>query len=210
LIKAKKIRDQKLNLTSEYLNALIWINLNKNETKVLLFILTKTWCEEKEMINLSQIDIAAGANVYISKVADALSLLAGHKIIEWDSEKGIIKPLLPNEWTKKLSQPKEVGIREQEIFDFWNEMDIMKHKDIGRYHPHIKAALNKYSISELKKAIQNYAIILKSPDEYRWDWTWPLDHFLTRGLERFLDIAKPLENFRKKKTPEEKALFEDL
>ena len=200
-----------MNITSEYLNALIWANLNKNETKVILFILMKTWYEEKEMANLSQIDIAAGANIYISKVADTLSLLAGHKIIEWDSEKGIIRPLLSNEWTKKLSQPKEVGIKEQEIFDYWNEADIIKHKDIGEHHPHIKSALQKYSIGDIKNAIKNYATVLKS-DEYYWTYRWQLSEFLLRGLGKFLDVVRPFENYskNKKKQSEEKSIYEDL
>lgn len=201
-----------MNLTPEYLNALILINLKKNETKVLLFILTKTWLEEKEMANLSQIDIATGANIYISKVAETLSSLAGYRIIEWNSEKELIKPLSPTEWTKKYSQPKEVGTREQEIFDYWNEMDIMKHTDIGRHHPHIKASLSKYSVSDLKKAIKNYATILKS-NEYFWTYRWQLGEFLVRGLGKFLDIAKPFENWlvsKKKEKPEEKSIYPEL
>lgn len=98
------------------------------------------------------------------------------------------------------------------IFKFWNSKHIQVHGKIERFKGHINAALGTYSVEEINKAIENYAVILKS-DEYRWDYRWTLDQFLVRGLDRFLEINNPLENFRIKKKPEEKAeisIYQDL
>lgn len=198
-----------MNITPEYIKALVMIDLKKNETKVLLYILSETWLAERDHVQLSQVDIAAGANIYIAKVTETLSMLAAHRIIDWDEKVTLITPLPEKEWTKKFSQPKEVGEREFDVFDYWNKQDIVKHKDIAKYHPHIKAALRKYSIGDIRKAIENYNTILKS-DEYRWDYKWPLDQFLVRGLDRFMDINNPFENFRIKKGAEEKSIYKEL
>lgn len=82
----------------------------------------------------------------------------------------------------------------KELFDFWNSLEIVKHR---RYHsmlPYINSALEHCSKEEIKKAMENYNMVLKS-DKYFWSYSWTLYEFLSRktGLERFLP-----ENFNEK------------
>ena len=63
----------------------------------------------------------------------------------------------------------------------------------------IKSALKDgHTGEDIKQAIRNYATVVHG-DIYFWDHVWPLEFFLTRGLSRFVDAAKPLQNFLTKK-----------
>jgi len=87
------------------------------------------------------------------------------------------------------------------LFDYWNSLKIIVHRDITEFKPHLHAALQKYSVEEIKEAMKNYNDILKS-EEYYWTHRYKLDEFLKRkgNIDRFLSINKPFENFRKDKT----------
>ena len=83
------------------------------------------------------------------------------------------------------------------IFDFWNSKNIIKHKSISKtLRGHINARLTGgYAVDELTDAMNNYAEVLQS-DQYYWTHKWSLQEFLLRGLDKFLTINNPLENYK--------------
>jgi hypothetical protein len=52
-------------------------------------------------------------------------------------------------------------------------------------------------LEEIFKAFQNYSIVINS-DDYFWDYKWTMEDFLQRGLDKFVNEALPLENFKNK------------
>ena len=81
----------------------------------------------------------------------------------------------------------------KDIFNFWNEQNIIKHRFLtGKMKTKIRSAMKEYSLEDVKKAISNYSIVLKGK-EYYWTYKWTIEDFLNRGLTRFLET--PLENF---------------
>ncbi|NMC58368.1 MAG: hypothetical protein GYA51_03130 [Candidatus Methanofastidiosa archaeon] len=95
-----------------------------------------------------------------------------------------------------------------EIFDYWNSKKIITHKSLEKIKRHITAALKIYALEEIKSAIDNYALVLSSPDKYYWTYKWDLKDFLIRGIERFLP-----QNFKEfdyfKRTYKSKAELEE-
>lgn len=75
----------------------------------------------------------------------------------------------------------------KEIFNYWNSKKIIVHKNFQKFEPHINSALKIYTPEEIKKAIDNYDMVLKS-DKYYWTYKWTLDQFLARknGIDRFI------------------------
>ena len=86
------------------------------------------------------------------------------------------------------------------LFDYWNEKEIIKHrKKTQAMESHINARLQEYSVDELKKAIDNYSLVLKSNDYY-WTHKWTLQDFMKpSNVIRFVDDADPLNNFKSNK-----------
>ena len=105
---------------------------------------------------------------------------------------------LKKEILKKESQPSI-----NTIFDFWNEQEIIKHRDLEKYRPNINSALKKYTEEEIITAIKNYVAVYR--DEASW-WThkWNIRDFLQRGLDRFCSDNFCIGDYVKdgqKKTP---------
>jgi hypothetical protein len=73
----------------------------------------------------------------------------------------------------------------------------------------IRAALRTYPVEDVTTAIGNYATVLGDP-EYRWEHSWTLAEFLTRGLDRFVDEAEPLTNFLRYKRTATADAYADL
>lgn len=106
----------------------------------------------------------------------------------------IVEPI-PYNKTKILNTNKE-NIKEKEIFDFWNEKDIIKHKDIK---PHLKAiqkALKEYSVEQIKEYIDRYNKVIKDKN-YFFDYKWTLTDFLNRkdGISSFADDGSKWVNY---------------
>ena len=87
------------------------------------------------------------------------------------------------------------------LFDFWNSLKIIIHKNIkGKvgnrtFKGCLEQALKDNNEETIREAIQNYKTILEG-EEYFWKYRWTLGEFLIRGLDKFLTINKPFENFR--------------
>lgn len=80
------------------------------------------------------------------------------------------------------------------LFEFWNSLKIMQHKKVDKFVSSLNNALKDYPGIQVRKAMVNYATVIKG-DKYFFKYRWTLKAFLTRGIERFLDTNKPLENF---------------
>jgi|SRR5690625_58900 len=97
------------------------------------------------------------------------------------------------------------------LFNYWNEQNIIKHRKMNQaMKSHINARLKEYSFEELKKAISNYAEILKS-DEYYWTHKWSLQDFMKpNNVTRFVDEADPFNNFKKDKPSNGQRLIKEI
>lgn len=82
------------------------------------------------------------------------------------------------------------------ILEKWNSFENLSTHKESTWKRNLKPALIKrlktYDPGEIEKAVENYAGILAS-DLHRWDYSWTLWDFLSRGLDRFLDESKPWE-----------------
>lgn len=97
------------------------------------------------------------------------------------------------------------------IFDYWNSKNIIEHREIQKFKSPILAKLKNYSVEEIKQAISNYVLILKS-DEHYFTHKWGLDEFLSRkgNLDKFLTVNDPFHNFKNfKKKENEKTHIEN-
>jgi hypothetical protein len=82
------------------------------------------------------------------------------------------------------------------IFELWNKQKITVHRQLSdKQDKAIKKALSNYTVSEICKAIETYAIVVKGK-EYYFKYEWRLEEFLGRGLEKFIDREKALKNYR--------------
>lgn len=84
------------------------------------------------------------------------------------------------------------------IFDFWNTMGIMKHRELNRATSSaINARLKSYTVDELKEAITNYRNIIKS-DLYFFSYKWSLYEFMhPDNVVKFLTENEPFKNYIK-------------
>lgn len=69
---------------------------------------------------------------------------------------------------------------------------MTKHRNIKDFVSSIKAVLKNYKEDEIKESIDNYDIIVKSP-EYYWTHKYGLKDFLIRkgNIDRFLSENNP-------------------
>ncbi len=103
--------------------------------------------------------------------------------------------------------------REKEIFhvwEFWNESNIIRHRDLAKFRGVINGRLNLYSVSELCGAVRNYNDILHS-DRHWFNYRWTLDQFLSRknALDNFVDREIALSKYKKGRTKFEDDQTED-
>lgn len=101
----------------------------------------------------------------------------------------------------KKEEEKEIDHKVQRIFTWWNVKNIIKHSKLNETR--IKAIKNKlkdYNVSEIEKAISNYATVLHD-NSYYWNYTWSLEDFLNRknGFTTFLDEGSNWVNYQKQK-----------
>jgi predicted phage replisome organizer len=116
-------------------------------------------------------------------------------------------PELNIEKELKLKLKKEIKDNNiyKNIFNFWNEQNIIKHnikKLDNDLKKRINKALKKYSEKEVLNAIKNYSVILCS-DDYFWTYSWGLFEFLklktstTKArFEIFLDDENPYKKYK--------------
>jgi len=99
----------------------------------------------------------------------------------------------------------EEGDIERDIYilvSHWNSKLIIKHDEdlaVKKFQKRHKDIIRVNGIEECKKAIDNYAEVISSPEKYFFTYKWSLWDFIARGLDKFLPAADPLRNFLKKK-----------
>jgi hypothetical protein len=83
------------------------------------------------------------------------------------------------------------------VFDFWNEQNIIQHRDINKFVSCINACLKNYSVDEITGAIKNYRDVLTSSEHF-FSYRWALSEFLSRknGLDKFMDREIAFRNYR--------------
>lgn len=88
---------------------------------------------------------------------------------------------------KERDTKKEIQIKRDNIFSFWNEQKIKEHKKIDSFIKHIDKRLKQFSEEEIKKAIESYSKILHNPKCY-FNHKWTLWEFMQRenGMPVFL------------------------
>jgi hypothetical protein len=88
-----------------------------------------------------------------------------------------------------------------EIIDFWNSFDIVKHdKTILKKQTDkvdkIKKVISLYGIEKVKKTISNYAHIISNSDKYYFTHKWSLWDFCKRGFDKFTPESHADQNFK--------------
>ena len=101
---------------------------------------------------------------------------------------------------RRLGNDNKINDKYILLFNFWNSKEIIKHRTLtSQIKRSISAKLKeKYSVEEIKQTINNYDLILKGK-EYFFKYPWPLEHFLKRGFERFVDLKVAQNSFRQNK-----------
>lgn len=84
----------------------------------------------------------------------------------------------------------------RDLFDHYVSKNIIQHKKItNSMRSTIKARLKDYSFDELKRAIDNYALVLIS-NRHWFTHKYPLADFMRdKDVRKFLDESDPLNNF---------------
>ena len=110
----------------------------------------------------------------------------------------------PSSSSSTSSSTKEQEDKYSQVFDCWIGSGLQKHRKFtDQMKTKIRSAENQgYTIEDICQAIQNYATVLHTPALYYFDHSWPLEHFLARGLVQFVNEATPLSNFLRNKNKE--------
>lgn len=97
----------------------------------------------------------------------------------------------------KESKVKESNIK---VLEAWNAQNIRNLKDGAKVREKtvskIDVVLKEYSLEVVVKAIENYGQIIHHPEHYFFSYKWELHEFLQRGMRKFMDEARPFENFK--------------
>ncbi len=160
--------------------------------------------EKLEALNMIIIDRNNRVNTYkfnshydTWKIIDSANIgtsaKIGTKVVPKEALKLVPKKAHTKE-KKETIQKKEIF----NIFNYWNEREIIKHKKLDQATASsINAKLKDYSIDEIKDAIYFYSVILKD-DDYRWDYAWTLKDFMQKGFEKFKDGDIAQKNYLRK------------
>ena len=116
--------------------------------------------------------------------------------IEEKLNRGIKENLKDNNTlTNNTNNNKENIIKE--IFDFWNEQNIIIHRELSsELKKVINNTLKKYDVEEIKKCILRYGNMYHSEYEY-CKYKWSLEKFLkqSNGLKDFTDEGTKWNNY---------------
>ncbi len=88
---------------------------------------------------------------------------------------------------------------EKEIFDYWDSLNIFKHKAFKSFEDEIREALKNYSLKEIKNTIKNYSLILKG-EEYIYNHKHTISGFLEpKHFEKFVNLEIAKKNYQLKR-----------
>ena len=109
------------------------------------------------------------------------------------SSEGSIKANTTQEPIKK-----EIDRKYLEIFEYWNSLKIIKHKECNEeIIKAIDKALKKYDIETIKLAINNYNTLFKDKRHF-YSHRWALKNFLSQGngISEFLEDGQQYINYQ--------------
>ncbi len=117
---------------------------------------------------------------------------------QWNSDGTVTEQRWNN--NKKEKKEKNDNKHIHDLFDHYCSKNIVNHQKLSEPMKRaINARLKDYSFDELKKAIDNYAIVFAS-DEYWFTHKYPLADFMRdKDIRKFVEEADPLSNFKKDK-----------
>ena len=101
---------------------------------------------------------------------------------------------------KKENIKEKKDDRIERIFNYWNTKGIINHTKLNETRiKAIEKKLKDYSIDEIEKAIDHYALVLKDKNSF-WNYTWSLEDFLNRknGFTTFLDDGSNWVSYQSK------------
>lgn len=197
--------------------AILQEELTINQLKVFIAIASFNGIEEGCEIKMEA--IAKRAGLWKSRSDGTVNINAACKATKELVEMGwvvrlsrgfgkpyVYKVLFPEDEGENIieqrPEPKEpdVSMKDiQDIFNAWNEGKVIRHISMtDKLKRAIITSLSQYKKEDLIKAIQNYATVVHSQD-YFFKYKWILHDFLKRGVDKFLDEAEPLENFKRDK-----------
>jgi len=106
-----------------------------------------------------------------------------------------IDPIDPNNNIYSLKNDED----EEYLFDKWNSLGIIRHREFSKYKPSLAEKLKHYTRGEIEEAFCNLKAILDSDDHY-YSHKWDLYKFLTQknAFDKFLTVNNPFKNFKTK------------
>lgn len=133
------------------------------------------------------------------RVSAAKTGVSDEKTIVSDGETGVsfARYNKIKEIKDKRKEIKEKEIKEKEnkiivLFDFWNSKpSLISHKSITTaMSKNLAARLDGNSIEELTACIENYSLILSSPEKYWYTYKHALDEFFRNGERKLAPYVK--------------------
>lgn len=194
------------------LNSIASYNFTKHELRVLLGLIELSFDDTgAKPIKRDVAWISKTINLDTKYVENALITLNIKNVIDivsidkidQDGIKEAVVVRLEDTWRAfegkkvKTIKEKEIPVEIVDLFNYWNSKNIFNHIKISRgplgLEGFILRALKTYENRVIRKAMDNYAIVLSDPKKYWYTWRFKLSAFLDRGIDRFLDKNKPLE-----------------
>lgn len=85
----------------------------------------------------------------------------------------------------------------QQVYQAWLEHGFVAHRSLtDKMRRAIRTTLKEHTLEDILAAIENYGTVVESKDHMFSYRGWTLDHFLRRGVSRFVPMADPLHNMR--------------
>ncbi|MEC0110452.1 hypothetical protein P4H27_26125 [Paenibacillus taichungensis] len=103
-----------------------------------------------------------------------------------------------NKNVKNVKNDENVKEDIKTIYDFWNSLEIIKHRELTqKMKSGINARLEGRTAEEIIQAMQNYKTIITS-DLYWYTYKFSLDKFMNpKNLDGFMTDNNPFETYRK-------------
>ena len=164
-------------------------NLTIRQYDLLLKILCAAWYEDKKTID---INLYADATSKELKLTEAdLKKLHNFGFIKIEDNK--IRVPGPSSYIESTASSRTQA---RELGEYWNSKKIIVHgkPTLTKWIKKMEKAIRDHGLDEVKKAIDNYMEIIES-NQYFYSYRHELDVFLSRIVERFLDVNDPHSNF---------------
>jgi len=120
---------------------------------------------------------------------------------ERKKERDIDNSASPEQAEPKPEKPAAPRWQADLVFVRWNDLHadfpaMLRHEELteDRERAILQAMRTYGGANVVLRAVENYAQVLDGA-EYRWNHAYTIEDFMRRGVSKFLDEARPLENF---------------